>query len=279
MENDTINNHEKTHKKHYDKPQMTIDELSSALYTSNEQLKQRNKELLEAQQSRNEMFANISHDLRSPITAIRSSIEYLTSLDHISEEDLQTTFKLLTTRIVSLESLINDIFLLTGLDNNAFQFEYETVNIGVILEEYYFSCEADNKFDERRLELVVPEQFAYFVHIDTKRFIRVLDNLFTNALKYSRVGDAISLGASKEDKEVLIWVKDSGIGIEPRLCDKIFERSYKVAAARTPKEASGAGLGLSIARTIMDKMEGRIWCESDLGRGSTFYMTLPVFNE
>lgn len=262
--------------KKYNKPKLTVDELSAALYRANEELQHKNEELLALQKSQTEMFANISHDLRSPITAIRSAIEYLLSLGQINEEELRSTFMLLTTRIISLEGLIDDIFLMTRLDSNTLSMDKEEVNIGALLEEYYYSCEVDSKYSTRNLELEVPTQFNYFLQVDIKKIIRVLDNLFTNAYKYSKEGDVIALGAKATSDEVTIWVRDTGIGVEADLCDKIFERTYTVSAARTPVSATGAGLGLSIAKSIIEKHGGHIWCESTLGAGSCFYFTLPI---
>ncbi len=262
--------------KKYKKPKLTVDELSAALYRANEELQHKNEELLALQNSQIEMFANISHDLRSPITAIRSAIEYLISLDRIDEEELRSTFILLTTRIISLEGLIDDIFLMTRLDSNTLSMDFEEVNIGALLEEYYYSCEADSKYSNRKLELEVPTQLNYIVQVDIKKLIRVLDNLFTNAYKYSKKGDVIALGAKVSSNEVTIWVRDSGIGIQPELCEKIFERTYTVSEARTPASATGAGLGLSIAKSIIEKHGGRIWCESTPNTGSCFFFTLDL---
>ena len=113
--------------------------------------------------------------------------------------------------------------------------------------------------------------------MDTDHFYRVLDNLFTNALKYSLEDATITLGAmlSSDKKNVIIFVRDTGIGIPASSIQKIFERSYMVSSARTPS-SSGTGLGLSIAKTIIERHNGDIWCESKEGHGSTFYLSLPI---
>lgn len=263
-------------KKLYNKPKLTVDELSAALYQANLELEKKNLELIALQKSQIEMFANISHDLRAPITAIRSAIEYATSLEHEKAEDLSMVFHMLTTRIVSLESLINDLFLMTRLDQSLVSFKYENVDIGALLEEYYFMCESDPKFNKRKLELFVPEEFPYLVHADTDKLIRVLDNLVTNAYKYSNDFDRIQIGACIKDKQVVVWVEDSGIGIEESLLEKIFERTFTVSKARTPESATGAGLGLAITKLIVERHNGQIWCESKEGIGSKFLFTLPI---
>lgn len=265
----------KQKRKSYNKPKLTVDELSAALFQANQKLQKKNQELISMQQTQNEIFANISHDLRSPITAIRSGIEYLTTVDHIEEAEKQKIFRLLTTRIIGLEEMINDIFLLTKLGQESIPLEMSTLGVGALLEEYYYNLIADNKYACRQLRMKVPEKFDYEIEADVSKLIRVLDNLFTNAYKYTKDNDVIELGARKDKKMILIWVKDTGIGIPKELCEKVFERSFMVSSARTPEFHQGAGLGLSIARAIITRHGGSIWCESQPSYGSTFYFTLP----
>lgn len=264
-------------KKYFIPPGLSTDDLSAKLLKAYSQLQEANEKLIYEEQMRTEMFANISHDLRSPITAIRNSIEYLSSSDSVTPNELHTTLQLLDKKIIHLESLINDIFLLTTVENTNIPFHLEQLELGMYLEEFFFSCEADKKYSKRRLVLDVPEHFPYIVSIDADRFNRVLDNLFTNALKYSSENASITLGVklSSNKKSVIISIKDTGIGIPANSISKIFERSYTVSSARTP--GSGTGLGLSIAKIIMERMNGEIWCESIEGNGSTFYLLLPIF--
>lgn len=266
-------------KKYFIPPGLSTDDLSAKLLKAYTELQEANEKLIHEEQMRTEMFANISHDLRSPITAIRNSIEYLSSAASVTQEELATALQLLNRKILNLESLINDIFLLTTVENTNIPFHLEHLELGMYLEEYFFSCEADKKYSKRHLILDVPEHFPYTVSVDIDRFNRVLDNLFTNALKYSSENASIILGArlSSNDKKVIISIKDTGIGIPSDSISKIFERSYTVSSARTP-DSSGTGLGLSIAKTIMERLNGEIWCESKEGIGSTFYLSLPILD-
>lgn len=266
-------------RKQYNKPSLTVEELSAALLETNEKLRDTNEKLLSAERSRSEMFANISHDLRSPITAIHSSIEYLSSLTTIERSELDPLLRLMNTRIISLENLINDLFLLTTLDNKAIDLKFTSIEFGMFLEDYFFSYEADSKYAERELKLEVPENFPVPVSIDIEKMTRVLDNLFTNSLKYSSSGDSITLGSYQKDNNVYVFVKDTGIGIPQNKVSRIFESSYTISTSRTPGSSSGCGLGLSIVDTIIKRHEGRIWCESQLGKGSTFTFSLPIQNK
>lgn len=266
-------------KKYFIPPGLSTEDLSAKLLKAYGELQETNEKLIQEERTRTEMFANISHDLRSPITAIRNGIEYLSSADSIAPEELDTTLHLLHRKVLNLESLINDIFLLTTVENTNIPFHFEQLDLGIYLEEFFFSCEADQKFSKRHLILDVPEHFPCIVSIDADRFNRVLDNLFTNALKYSNENASITLSAaiSTDKKNAIVSVKDTGIGIPADSISKIFERSYTVSSARTPG-SSGTGLGLSIAKIIMERLHGKIWCESKEGSGSTFYLSLPVIS-
>jgi signal transduction histidine kinase len=261
------------------KPELTVEDLSIALYHSNIKLDKANKELLQSKKELSEIYVNISHDLRSPVTAIRNTLEYLLLLDNLDMEEVQRLMKLMYGRVNYLEQLINDTFLLSAISSSSKVLHFENIKIGIFLEDFYYGCEVDNKYVDRRLSLEVPDNFPYIALIDTQMIYRVLDNLFTNALKYSTKDDAITLSVELiEEKKILITVADTGIGIAKEHLSMIFDRTYMVSRARTPGDFNGCGLGLSIAKAIVESHDGRIWCESKLGEGSCFRFTLPVTN-
>ena len=268
----------KKKKQQFIEPQLSVSELSHALYEANQKLAKVNNDLIATQHERDIIFANISHDLRSPITAIRNTIELLRTSDDLSREEFNRLLDLMDARSDYLEHLINDVFLLSSLEVNQ-KINMSPENIGMFLEEFFFTAEADNKYKDRNLQLEVPEDFPYLVKIDPNLFLRVLDNLFSNALKYSEENATITLGASYADSIVTIWVKDTGIGMSEEHLPHIFDRTYRIDQARTPGAKSGCGLGLSIVKNIIDKHHGTIRCTSKLTEGSCFFIDLPVFKE
>lgn len=261
-------------KKKFEVPQLTADELSAELVLTNLKLAKAHERLLEEEQARNEMFSSISHDLRSPITAIKSAVELLSNMEEFTPETVTPLLQLMQNRINTLEQLINDIFLLVSLDNHCKPMKLEPVPLLFFLEDFFFSREVDQCYKERKLSLDVPEDLDVTVMVEPHSFTRVLDNLFTNALKYSHPGDSICLRAACKEDSVLISVSDTGIGIPPEDIEKVFERCYRVEKARTPG-VSSTGLGLAITRSIVRQFSGNIWCESTLGQGSTFTVSLP----
>jgi signal transduction histidine kinase len=258
-------------------PELTVEELTQALYDTSLKLQQTNQELIQSQKELQEIFTNVSHDLRSPVTAIRNSVEYLLSSESLEEIETNNILHIVLRRIDFLEQLINDVFLLTSIDSTQESFSFESINIGMLLEDFFFTCYEDKKYSSCKLHLDVPAHFPYQVLTDGKMLVRVLDNLFNNALKYSDGELNITLFADLVDASTIkISVIDTGIGIANEHIDKIFDRTYMVATSRTPSTVTGCGLGLSIAKSIIEKHNGSIWCESKLGEGSVFSFTLPI---
>lgn len=263
-------------KKKFELPNLTVEKLSEELVIANLKLTQANEKLRQAEQARSEMFSNISHDLRSPITAIKNSVEILSDMAEYSPEKVKPLLAIMNRRIDTLEQLINDIFLLVSLDNNCKKMHLEPLPIGFFLEDFFFCREADSYYADRTLLLNVTEDLKTLVLVDPHELERVLDNLFTNAYKYSNEGDTISLATKLENDRVIVSVSDTGIGIAKEHITKVFDRCFIAEKARTPS-ASSTGLGLSITKSIIEHFNGSIWCESSLGEGSTFSFSLPIY--
>lgn len=255
----------------------TVAELSKKLLEANSRLK-------EAENERRIMLENISHDLRAPLTAMRSTIDLLKERSSdgkfsYSSKETDELLSILDRRSQNLEELVQNLYFLTKLENGSERLNFEKVPVDFFLEDYFFSTDIDDKYKERELELKIQENSDVMIYIDVNKFTRVLDNLFTNALKYSEKGASIILGASYFEDKVAIFVKDTGIGIPDDAIEHVFERTYRVSKARTPSTASGSGLGLSIAQNIILQHGGNIYCESTLGEGSTFTIELPIVKE
>lgn len=253
---------------------MEYNDLSLQLEQANQKIEQLTAELSSKQECF-DFYANISHDLRAPISAINSSVEYLLSFNNLEQEEITTVLKLIQSRGLFLQNMINEIFTLTSIRSTDKKLQLEEVEMGIFLEEYFYSCSTDSKYNNRILHLQIPIELECVVLIDPQLILRVLDNLFINALKYSRPGDDIWLSAEiTPQNKFRFAVKDSGIGIASENIDKIFERSFMVSQSRTPSSQSGCGLGLAIAKTIVEKHHGTIWCESEEGVGSAFFVEL-----
>lgn len=264
-------------KKKYERPRVSREQLEEELLIVNETLWLANRKLENEENARMELFSNLSHDLRSPITALVSSVEYLKSNEDINPEEKRAVLDLMERRLRGMESMINDIFLLTKVESPTLELHKENLELNLFLEEFFYDCVADNKYAERDLQLELDET-SVMVSIDPPQMSRVLDNLFTNALKYSEEGAQITLRTQVFDKWVWISVEDTGIGISEEDIKHIFERSYRATKSRTPGDGS-SGLGLAIAKGITKKHGGSISCTSELGKGSCFTMKIPIVND
>lgn len=273
-------NEELNQKPVFETPELSVEELTLALFNANQKLDALNKKLVEEEKERSEFYANISHDLRSPMAAINSSVEYLLSKKSFDEEEVRSVLTILQSRGQFLQNMINDIFMLSALNTSSRPLQLEEIGIGYFLEDFFYEYDENPKYSERTLTLDVPLTLDSIVKLDPKMMQRVLDNLFSNALKYSDTGDSITLSASEiSNRKVQIIVSDTGIGIATKNLEKIFDRSFMVSKARTPGFQAGAGFGLAIAKSIVEKHDGTIHCESTLGKGSAFIIELPIIEK
>lgn len=137
-------------------------------------------------------------------------------------------------------------------------------------------CQEDSRYENAQLHLNISAASDVVLSVDPILIQRVLDNLFNNALKYSKGIPYIELGAYIDGQDFVIYVADHGIGISKRNIDKIFERSYTVQKSRTPGSDSGSGFGLAIVKSVMEHHNGTVVCESEPQKGSRFILRLPL---
>lgn len=256
----------------------TIESLSAKLLTVTAQLTETNKELIRVQKERETMISNISHDLRAPLTAIRSSIDYLMSAKNLSKEDVDSALALMNRRTKILEDLIQDMYYLFCVEDTSKELNLETVDATPFLEEYFYDALADTRFDTHDMRLELAENLGCKIRVDIPKLVRVLDNLFTNAAKYTPEDSCIVLESHVDSSanRLIISILDNGPGIPEESLPHIFQRTYTVSSARTPGAPSGSGLGLSIVKAIMERHGGTVFCESELGKGCRFTLTLPI---
>lgn len=256
----------------------TIESLSEKLLAATMELTRVNQELLRVQKEREEMLSNIFHDLRAPITAIRSALDYLKDGDNLSSEDLNSTTALIDRRTKTLEDLIQDMYYLFCVEDTSKGLNFEIVDAGLFLEEYFYDALSDKRYDTHDMRLELPDNLDCHIKIDLQKFVRVLDNLFTNAAKYTPSDSRIVLGAAltPDHSYLQISVSDNGPGIPADALPHIFNRTYTVSSARTPGSAEGSGLGLSIVKAIVERHHGTVQCKNNPQKGCCFLIFLPA---
>jgi two-component system, OmpR family, sensor histidine kinase VicK len=221
---------------------------------------------------RREFVANVSHELRTPLTTMRSYLEALAEGAWRDEEIAPNFLETTRGETERMIRLVNDLLQLSKLDSVDYRLSKEWVNFPVffnrIIDRFEMTKEQNVSFKREITE------DAIFVEIDEDKITQVLDNIISNAMKYSPEGGKITFGVKVLDDQIVASISDEGVGIPKDNLDKIFDRFYRVDKARTRK-LGGTGLGLAIAREMVNAHGGRIWAESVEGKGTTVQFTLP----
>ena len=253
----------------YQVPVYTQDELG-ALATSFNQM---STDLARANQLRRQMTADIAHDLRTPTSVIMGYTEAL------SDGKLPGTPEIYQTmhqEAQHLSHLIEDLRVLSLADAGELPLTPQAVLPLALLEQAAAAHSVQAHKDGIRLTIESAPDLAA-IHVDPDRMAQVLGNLVSNALRYTPAGGRVTLSAGERDGQILLQVRDTGVGITAEDLPHVFRRFYRSDKSRSANGESG--LGLAIARSIIEAHGGKITAESVLGKGTTFIITLPVLKE
>ena len=222
---------------------------------------------------RSEFLANVSHELRTPLAVIKGSANSLLQPDVIFDDMTRRDFLISIDRDAdTLTRLVNDLLLMSRLDADALEVKRSPHRVSELIDSV--KDRLDNLTAKHRLRIVIADDVPPVV-IDEDRIGEVLTNLVENAVKFSEDNTTITIEARTSGEEVVMSVADEGVGIAPEIQQKIFERFFQ-GNARKNGRRKGTGLGLAICRGIVEAHGGRIWAESEPGRGTRFSFTLPV---
>nr|BBH94062.1 hypothetical protein KTA_22610 [Thermogemmatispora argillosa] len=222
-----------------------------------------------AQQGR--FVANVAHELRTPLAAMRASLEVVTSDPQATLEDYQEMAAAQERALSRLESLVSNMLLLVKSEQPLRT--YSDVSLGPLLEEVL--QELQPLAEEHGVSLMLENLPDLVVSGDELLLARVFSNLIENAICYNRVGGEVRISGLEAEGQARITVADTGIGIPPEEQGRIFDRFYRVDSSRS-RHSGGAGLGLSIVAAIVQQHHGQISLWSEPGRGSIFTVTLPL---
>lgn len=253
------------------------DEMANLARTFNEmamQLEAAARKQKELDTLRRDLVAWAGHDLRTPLASIRVIVEALA--DGVVQDSATVQRYLQTAQrdIRSLSQLIDDLFEMAQLDGGGLQLERRFNSISDLISGTLESFSAQAERQGVRLEgSCAPDVDPMW--IDAQKISRVLANLVGNALQHTPAGGAVSVCASSTTDGVQVEVADTGEGISPDDLPRVFEQFYRGEKSRS-RATGGAGLGLAIAKGIVEAHGGRIWVESKLGRGTRFIFTLPT---
>jgi len=225
------------------------------------------------EQMRLQLLADVSHELRTPLTAIKGSMEAL--VDGVLPPDAET-FQHIEQEADRLQRLVNDLQELSRVESGAYELHLETLSIAELVQAAIQRMEQPFMQKSISLESNLPPGLAD-VPGDRDRLMQVLINLLDNACQYTPPGGQVSIEAKRQGQEVLVAVHDSGMGIPPEQLPNVFTRFYRVDKSRSRQAGGGSGIGLTIARHLVEAHGGRLRAESQgVGKGSTFSFTLPM---
>ncbi len=228
----------------------------------------------EAERLRSEALANLSHELRMPLTTIKGYTTMLL-MDEIAWDPLKANefLQLIDEECDNMQAMIKSILDSSMIEVNQIPVEPQPLRLGIIARDV--SGEVQRRTERHRLIVDFAQDFP-LVNADPRWIKQVFRNILDNAVKYSPSGGLIVIRGEARQTDVVVSIADQGIGISPEDLIPLFERYYRVRSPHT-LNVPGTGLGLPIARSIVEMHGGRIWADSKLGQGSTIYFSLPIF--
>ncbi|MCG3087347.1 cell wall metabolism sensor histidine kinase WalK [Sporosarcina cyprini] len=221
---------------------------------------------------RREFVSNVSHELRTPLTTMRSYLDALADGAWKSEDIAPNFLRVTQTETERMIRLVNDLLKLSRMDSKEYELDTEWVEFNhffnSIIERFEFS-----KSQNVHFKRLLPRE-DLFVEIDPDKLTQVIDNIISNALKYSPDGGDVRFGVTTSGDFIKVMISDDGMGIPKANVTRIFERFYRADRARS-RAMGGTGLGLAIAKEMINAHGGDIWAESEEGKGTTIFFTLP----
>jgi signal transduction histidine kinase len=231
------------------------------------------EKLEQVESMRRRLIGDVSHELRTPLTAIKGSMEGL--MDGVLPAT-DETYQQIHAEADRLNRLVDDLQELSRVEAGAYHLDIKPVDVSALVQTV--AKRLSLQFESKRIALdlkLAPGLPP--VQADEDRTVQVLTNLVGNALQYTPENGSVILSAKQTNDEVQIAVKDSGIGIPPEHLIHIFDRFYRVDKSRSRQAGGGSGIGLTIARALVEAQGGRIWVESEgEGRGSVFTFALKI---
>lgn len=238
-------------------------------------LSEANRDLQQLDRMKTEFFADMSHELRSPITAIQGCVDYLKRT--VDDPDRRNYLAIMEKNTLRLVHLVSDLFDLTKIEAGKVDWRFEPADLSELVEEVVEILTVSA--EEKQVRLVPALSGPVPVEMDLERIEQVLVNLIENAIKFSGAGSTVTIAVRDEQGRVSVAVADQGEGIPPEDMETIFRKFHTLPSGRRGRRGGnggqGTGLGLTICRKIVEAHGGRIRVESEEGEGSVFTVVLP----
>ena len=242
----------------------------------NKELVLANERLKELDKLKSDFVSMVSHELKTPLAAMRTSAQVLDMAD-AGEETKREMLDIILRNIDRQTNLVNDLLDLSRIESGRMELKIGSVSLDSVIADSIESVKQAASEGDIKLNVELSESLAS-VKGDREKLTQVVINLLNNAIKFTPRSGEISIKARELNGQVEVKVSDTGIGIPPEDLDSVFDKFYQVDSTLT-REAGGTGLGLAICKGIIEAHNGRIWAESELGKGSTFVFTLDKWSD
>jgi len=233
-------------------------------------------DLRKLERVRRDFVANVSHEFRTPLTAIQGFSETLLGGAMNDPQNRDRFLGIILEHARRLARLTDDLLMLSKMDADRLELELRRLPVEQLVAGCVETAQPRAVEKDLRLSVNLGQKLPDIAG-DRRRLTEVLQNLLDNAIQYTPAGGQIMVSAERHDGDVVFTVSDTGIGIPQADQPRIFERFYRVDVARS-REVGGTGLGLSIAKHLMEAHGGRLWVESEVGQGSQFHFSVPIFD-
>ncbi len=249
-----------------------VDDKTQELKESNDSLRTANKKLKELDRLKTEFLSIVSHELKTPLTAMRTSSEFLRE-DGTCDVSLRRQMLDIIIRNIDRQSrMVDDLLDVSRIESNRMKFHRELVDIKDAINVSLEVLDTIIREKDMSILVNVPDDLS-LINTDKDKLVQVFVNLLNNAVKFSNNDSIVTIDVDDADDSVKITVSDNGIGIAPEELERIFDKFYQIDSTSTRK-VGGTGLGLSIVKGIIEGQSGTITVRSELGKGSVFVFTL-----
>jgi len=250
--------------------ELEVASKTSEITKSNELLKRANKKLMELDKLKSDFVSMVSHELKTPLTPMKTSAEFLLQNDpdlNVRREMLE----LIVRNIDRQTRMVNDMLDISRIESGNMRYRKEILDIGEIINSAIETIKKQSEEKKINITTDIPTDLLK-INADKDKLIQVFINLLSNALKFTPNGGNVEIKANESEKYIEVCVKDNGIGIPPDKIDKIFNKFYQIDNT-SARPYGGSGLGLAITKSIMEGHGGTIRVESTPGEGTVFILT------